>query len=116
MYIHKSRWGWATKGSMELPLYFLCAQTLKPSAQVCSNVELLTSPHLVNQAPPGAQQLNLPVLGDVPHLEHPGVAEVLVLEEAGLMLIIIRLKTSIAQNLLLICLEITSMQTTMLYY
>ena len=45
-------------------------QACNPSNHVCSVLELLIVPHLLNQAPPGAQQLSLPDFLVVPHLEH----------------------------------------------
>ena len=48
-------------------------QACMPSSHVCSNFESPTSPHLLYQAPPRAQQLSLPVFSIVPHLEHAGL-------------------------------------------
>ena len=44
-----------------------------PSSQVCSNVESPLLPHLLNQAPPLAQQLRLPDFLIVAHLWHTAV-------------------------------------------
>ena len=42
----------------------------RPSIHVCSKFDSSGSPHFLNQAPPRAQQLRLPVLAMVPHLGH----------------------------------------------
>ena len=41
-----------------------------PSFHVCSKSESPVFPHLLNQAPPPAQQLSLPDFFSVPHLGH----------------------------------------------
>ena len=46
----------------------LLLQACKPSIHVCSALPVL--PQLLNQAPPGAQQLSLPDFSKVPHLGH----------------------------------------------
>ena len=50
---------------MILPL-----QACKPSIHVCSTFALLPPPHILNQAPPGAQQLTRPDFLKVPHFGH----------------------------------------------
>ena len=41
-----------------------------PSDHLCSTLLLPTLPQLLNQAPPGAQQLALPDFSKMPHFEH----------------------------------------------
>ena len=53
---------------VDTTLYNLLVQAWMPSSHVCSNVVSPTSPHCLNQAPPRAQQLNLPDFLVVPHL------------------------------------------------
>ena len=48
----------------------LLVQASIPSSHVCSKVESPGFPHLLNQAPPGAQQLCLRESFFVPHAEH----------------------------------------------
>ena len=88
----------AAKESIKLPGKLL-AQALIPSANVYSNVELLPSPHFANQEPPEAQQLDSPVLINVAHLAHLSAAEEFMIEKAGLILIVIRLKTIIVREI-----------------
>ena len=51
-----------------------------PSTQVCSNLELPAFPQLLNQEPPKAQQVRMPVFLMVPH---SGQAEVPESPEGG---------------------------------
>ena len=53
--------------------HILLLQTWIPCAHVWSNFLSPTSPHFLNQEPPGAQQLSLPVFFVVPHLKHMGL-------------------------------------------
>ena len=48
----------------------LLLQACKPSIHVYSTFALPPFPHILNQAPPGAQQLTLPDFLKVPHLGH----------------------------------------------
>ena len=48
-------------------------QACTPSSHVCSVLELPLVPQLLNQAPPGAQQLSLPDFLMAAHLGHTGV-------------------------------------------
>ena len=45
-------------------------QAFTPLDHLCSTFLLPTPPQFLNQAPPGAQQLTLPDLRNVPHLGH----------------------------------------------
>ena len=47
-------------------------QACMPSTHVCSVLELPLAPQLLNQAPPGAQQLSLPDFLMITHLGHTG--------------------------------------------
>ena len=61
-------------------------QASLPSNHVWSNFESPGSPHWLNQAPPGAQQLSLPDLLKMPHLGHTSLIAVVVggVEDTGL--------------------------------
>ena len=48
----------------------LRVQACTPSNHVCSAFPLAEPPQLLNQEPPGAQQLALPDFLKVPHFEH----------------------------------------------
>ena len=45
-------------------------QACRPSIHVCSTFALPPLPHILNQVPPGAQQLTLPDFAKVPHWGH----------------------------------------------
>ena len=61
----------ATKRAVSLPLH-----ESMPSPHVWSNRTSPASPHLLNQAPPRAQQLSLPLFLVMPHAGHAATAGV----------------------------------------
>ena len=70
-----------------LPLH-----ALVPSSQLWSTSLSSAPPQLPNQAPPGAQQLTLPDLGNVPHVGQVLVTEIV--EEMAVVPRIIRAMSS----------------------
>ena len=61
----------ATIPHVKLSLVNSLSHACTPSAQVCSKFMSPSSPQVLNQAPPRAQQLRLPDFLIVPQLSHP---------------------------------------------